>query len=250
MRELIVRADDLGLSEAVNYGIYSSVSNGIVTAVGIMVNMIEVFNGYQLIKDYQKLSLGLHTNIVVGKPISPLNMIPSLIDRNGNFISSKIYRKQTEDSVIYEEALIEVQAQVDKFIEIVGRKPDYIDNHAVVSKHFDQAIRNIALKNDIIYVPFLKNEIHGKECFCCPFPWNASYEDYDPYPFFLDNQGQILDHVLSLAVFHPGFIDDELLHISSLNLSRSKDVKVLTDSKIKQWIENNKIQLVNFKVFL
>ena len=37
--KLIMRADDLGFSEAVNLGIYKAVKEGVITSVGMMTNM-------------------------------------------------------------------------------------------------------------------------------------------------------------------------------------------------------------------
>ena len=39
MKKIIVRADDLGFSESVNYGIEKTVKQGIVKSVGVMMNM-------------------------------------------------------------------------------------------------------------------------------------------------------------------------------------------------------------------
>ena len=40
--KLIMRADDLGFSEAVNLGIYKAVKEGVITSVGMMTNMEHV----------------------------------------------------------------------------------------------------------------------------------------------------------------------------------------------------------------
>ncbi len=51
MKQILVRADDLGYSRGVNYGIMDSVRHGIVRSVGLMPNMPEAKNGFDLIKD-------------------------------------------------------------------------------------------------------------------------------------------------------------------------------------------------------
>ena len=50
--KLIMRADDLGFSEAVNLGIYKAVKDGVITSVGIMTNMEQAYAGYELLKDF------------------------------------------------------------------------------------------------------------------------------------------------------------------------------------------------------
>ena len=39
MKKIIVRADDLGFSEGVNYGIEKACRDGIIRSVGVMTNM-------------------------------------------------------------------------------------------------------------------------------------------------------------------------------------------------------------------
>ena len=80
----MVRADDLGFSKAINYGIYETVKNGVIRNIGFMVNMPDSLHGYELIKDYD-ICLGQHTNVCVGKPVSDPESIPSLVQEDGTF---------------------------------------------------------------------------------------------------------------------------------------------------------------------
>ena len=83
MKEIIVRADDLGFSEGINYGIEKACRDGIIRSVGIMTNMPATRHGYDLVKDLP-LCFGLHTNICAGRPITDPSLIPSICDENGN----------------------------------------------------------------------------------------------------------------------------------------------------------------------
>lgn len=65
MKKILLRADDLGYSEAVNYGIEKSVKEGLISSLGVMVNMPATQHGVDLIKDCP-LALGVHTNICAG----------------------------------------------------------------------------------------------------------------------------------------------------------------------------------------
>lgn len=111
--KLIMRADDLGFSEGVNYGILKAVKNGVITCVGIMTNMESAKHGYELIKDYD-IAFGQHTNICVGKPLSDPALIPSLVKENGEFCSSKEIRNRKEDTIDIKECEIEIEAQLKK----------------------------------------------------------------------------------------------------------------------------------------
>ena len=54
--------------------------------------------GYELVKDYD-ICLGQHTNVCVGNPISDPESIPSLVQEDGTFKTSKMYRSSKEDFV-------------------------------------------------------------------------------------------------------------------------------------------------------
>lgn len=66
--KLIMRADDLGISEGVNCGIYKAIKDGVITSVGLMPNMEHALDGYEMIKDCN-VSVGQHTNVCLGKPL-------------------------------------------------------------------------------------------------------------------------------------------------------------------------------------
>lgn len=62
MKRLLIRADDLGYSRGVNYGIVDSVRGGLVGSVGVMTNMESVDHGLELL-DGLDVCLGQRTNI-------------------------------------------------------------------------------------------------------------------------------------------------------------------------------------------
>lgn len=63
--QLIVRADDIGYSEGVNYGIEKSVKSGIVRSVGLMPNMAAAAHGLKLLEG-TGVCIGQHTNLCIG----------------------------------------------------------------------------------------------------------------------------------------------------------------------------------------
>ncbi|MBP2058880.1 putative glycoside hydrolase/deacetylase ChbG (UPF0249 family) [Lactobacillus colini] len=80
----------------------------------------------------------MHTDITNGKPVLPVEKIPSLVDENGNFHRSKIYRANygNPDVIDLDEVVAEIDAQYHHFLELVGRKTDYFEGHAVMSDNF------------------------------------------------------------------------------------------------------------------
>ena len=133
--QMILRADDIGYSEAVNYGIEKTVKEGLIRTAGLMVNMPATVHGLKLMEG-TGICLGQHTNLCIGKPCADPAKIPSLLDENGNLKSSKIYRAafaEEREFTVLDEMVIEIEAQYHRFKELVGRDPDYFEAHAVQS---------------------------------------------------------------------------------------------------------------------
>lgn len=158
MGKLLIRADDLGYSEGINFGIVKSIKDGLIRNVGFMVNMPASLHGYELIKEYD-ICLGQHTNICVGKPLTDPKLIPSITNLNGEFKSSKQYRSSIEDFVVLDEVILEIEAQYQRYIEIVFEDPHYFEGHAVASENFFKGLEIVAKRHNLKYLPFtMKSE--------------------------------------------------------------------------------------------
>ena len=134
VKQLLIRGDDLGYSEAVTLGMISAHRKGLVNSVALMVNMPYAKEAIKLVKQCPNLCLGLHVNVTNGYALAPKEMIPSLVDEHGIFLSSTIRRaqiKNNEPLFSEEDAYIEAKYQIEKYIELVGQLPEYIDLHVL-----------------------------------------------------------------------------------------------------------------------
>ena len=148
--KIIFRADDLGFSEAVNYGIRKAIVDGVITCTGLMPNMPYAAAGYALVKD-TGVEVGQHTNICVDRPLTDSARIPSLVQPSGEFCTSREIRARKQDTIVLEEVELEIQAQLDRFRAITGRDPAYFEGHAVMSPNFFQGLKNVAARNGLLY---------------------------------------------------------------------------------------------------
>lgn len=245
--KIIFRADDLGFSEAINYGIAKAVKDGVISSVGMMTNMDSIEHGYNLINDID-LCLGQHTNICVGKPLCDPAIIPSLVDQNGMFCSSKEIRARENDSIVLEECELEIEAQLNKFIEIVGRKPDYFEGHAVFSINFFKALENVAKRNNLFYCNPMDKEWSKETGIDCGKMFKMDEKGlYDPYVYIMNDEADIMDKECSVLVFHPGYLDQYILEHSSFTLIRPMETEFLCSNKLKNWIKENNIEVVDFR---
>lgn len=247
MKKILVRGDDLGYSRAVNYGIYDTIHNGINNNVGVMVNMPSTKQGLDLLKN-EGVSLGLHINISNGRPISNPRDISSLVDNNGFFKRSKIYRNATHDFVILDQVVQEIEAQYQKFLELVGETPSYFEGHAVQSTNFIKGLEIVAKRHNLAYLPFSDNKIISfKHSKLLPF-CESMLPNYQPIITFkkLIKIADKNNDVIPFMICHPGYLDEYILNTSSLTFPRPKEVSLLCSQEVRDLIAKHDIKLIKY----
>lgn len=255
-KKLLLRADDLGYSEAVNYGIEKSVKQGLIDNVGIMLNMPATAHGYELLKS-ENIAFGQHTNICAGKPLANPKDIPSLVERDGSFKSSRTYRNSAEDFVVFGEALIEIEAQYQQFLYLFNRKPDYFEGHAITSKTFFKALAYFAEENNLKYAGIPEgqdpNGIIGNDASLwigetkVYMTMKSMKKDYDPWETLKNMVMNAHEDGVDMMIFHPGYLDDFILNHSSLLIPRTKEVAMLTDEGVKSFLGEHDMETVDYR---
>lgn len=135
MHKLIITADDYGMCASVNRAIEACAAAGVVLSTNVMSNMDFAEDAAHFRKEYPYVSVGIHYNFTVGKPISPTSQVSSLVDENGYFLSYKqIREKCKEKTYLKREVEIEMKAQYDRYVSICGQ-PDYWNTHENVHVH-------------------------------------------------------------------------------------------------------------------
>ena len=143
--ELIIVADDFGVSEQRNLGILHAMEAGVVTLASVMVNGAAAEAGIQLARERGFLGrLGLHLNLTEGRPILGAAEVPSLLldgsdaDQEGTGLGGpeprfrgKFGFREACDAgaVVAAEAAAEARAQLAWFEEHVGRPAARVDGH-------------------------------------------------------------------------------------------------------------------------
>ncbi|MCH3962266.1 MAG: ChbG/HpnK family deacetylase [Solobacterium sp.] len=252
MIELILRADDIGYSEAINYGIAKTVKDGLIGSAGLMCNMPYAAQGVELLNGTD-VCLGQHTNVCLGTPCADPSLIPSLVQADGQFKSSRRYReayKQGMDLIKVDEAVIEVEAQYIRFKALTGKKPEYFEAHAIASENLQKALRIVANRYDLPLNdmnPMVENGLFKGHPIHA-LPMQSMEEKYDPLTCLKNG---ILNHVRTdmpnVFVCHPGWLDQYLLNHSSLTINRTKEVDMLCSTETKQWLEKNNVRLIKYR---
>lgn len=120
---LIVNADDFGLSSEVNRGIIEAHTRGILTSTTLLANSPAFSEAVELAGKNAGLGVGVHLNLVRGRPLSPAGEVPLLVDSDGMFRRFRVKRLTGE---FLEQAEAEYRRQLRRVIE-AGVTPTHID---------------------------------------------------------------------------------------------------------------------------
>ena len=252
MKQLLIRADDLGYSYAVDLGISRTVHEGLVRSVGLMPNMPEAARGLSWVADAD-VAIGQHTNVCLGLPCADPERVPSLLKADGSFKPSRTYRacyKEGNDFVDFDEAVIEIEAQLDRFRTIVGREPDYFEAHAVTSDNLTRAIAHVAETNGLKEQPISFDSTAIVRCGSTEtrMVLRSMQPGYDPKAAIRETVEDMADGETVVFVCHPGYLDDYILTSSSLTTDRAKEVDALIDPELRSWLEGQTdLRLVDYR---
>jgi predicted glycoside hydrolase/deacetylase ChbG (UPF0249 family) len=117
-RQLIVNADDFGLSAGVNRGIIAAHERGIVTSASLMVRGPAAAAAAAYARSHPRLSVGLHVDL------------GEWAFRGGTWV--ELYRVVSQTDAAAVEA--EMRRQLEGFHELVGSDPTHLDSHQHVHR--------------------------------------------------------------------------------------------------------------------
>jgi predicted glycoside hydrolase/deacetylase ChbG (UPF0249 family) len=112
-RTLIVNADDFGRTPEINAGIARAHEDGIVTAATMMVRWPDAKSAAAYASGHPQLSVGLHIDLAEWEYTNDEWRL----------------RYQVVDTNDAEAVELEVAAQVERFVALMGRPPTHIDSH-------------------------------------------------------------------------------------------------------------------------
>ncbi|MEM9255723.1 MAG: ChbG/HpnK family deacetylase [Pseudomonadota bacterium] len=129
MRRLIVNADDFGLTQGINSAIQLAFESGSVTSTTLMVNASASAEAIGIAKRHPTLGTGLHFNLTLGAPISKVDAVASLVNRDGYFVDRKaLALRLLRRAIDPRHILSELKAQHRVMLEH-GLTPSHIDSH-------------------------------------------------------------------------------------------------------------------------
>ena len=246
MRQLIVNADDFGLTGGVSRGILEAHGRGIVTSTTVMMNLPLDEALFSQVKR-SRLGIGLHVNLTLGRPIAPADELPSLVDDEGKFIRDP---ERQARSAKPDEAEREIQAQYEAFVKHFGTPPTHLDSHHHVGyyspireilfglarsagipiRSSDSAIRSDARQRG------LRTPDH--------FFGESGPEPYWTRERLIETIDRLPDGV-SEFMCHPGYFDESLAY-SRYGRQREIELRGLSDPDVLDAIRSSGATLCHF----
>jgi len=136
MKQLILNADDFGMTRGVNEGIIRGHREGILTSATLMANGLAFDDAVQKALENPKLGVGCHLALVGGKPVASPDEVQSLVDSTGNLPDSlAVFVARVSAGMIKTDDIErELTAQIQK-IRDAGIVPSHVDSHKHTHAH-------------------------------------------------------------------------------------------------------------------
>lgn len=272
MKKMIIRADDVGYTHVFNLGTFEAIRNGVVTSADVMLESPGTEEALTLLKDMAWISVGWHSHFWCS-PVLPAEKVQSLLIPGTDRFRHDI---QSTEEMDEEELYQECQAQMKRCIKTLGRAPD-TTNLSTQQTLFNRVKKQICDEYGIAYQFGIKKgkgqvdkplEKWSHLKIFVPSPQNAykeienesitdQYERYDPVKYYTEDPDHLLDlpdDVIVEQSWHPGYVDyfvykqgDYGPRARYFTSVRTEDVAALTSDRLKNWIKEHKIELINFR---
>lgn len=134
-RVLVVNADDFGISRGVNRGIVAAHRAGIVTSASLMANLPAAEDARELAAGCPTLGVGLHLTLTAGRPLSPPETVPTLVDGEGRFfvlgeLLGRLFAGRVERAHLERELSAQISWAPQR-----GVLPSHLDAHHHIHVH-------------------------------------------------------------------------------------------------------------------
>ncbi len=281
MKQLIVNADDFGLTPGVNRAIVECHTRGIVTSATLMANMPAFNDAVRLAAHHPSLGVGLHFNITEGRPIADASHVRSLLDERGEFLgaSTALAKRAILGRLRIEEVVVELRAQIEKALS-AGIRLTHVDSHkhshalpaiceaiagtideyginamrlpreswrfdlnAGSFKSIGQSLGALALSQlcRAGEAKLRRADVKTTQAF-----FGITRTGFWNKQWLMDLIGRLPD-CMSELMCHPGYDDDELGDVKTrLRQSRANELRLLTDPDVVAKLKEQGVGLINF----
>lgn len=127
--QLVVNADDFGMTPAISRGIVEAHRRGIVTSTSLLGNCQDLPAAAALLAEVPQLGVGIHLSLIGGRPVCDPGGVPSLVDASGAFPArADFLTRWMKGSIEYNDIAREFDAQIQR-ARAAGIAADHLDTH-------------------------------------------------------------------------------------------------------------------------
>ncbi len=257
--KLLVQSDDYGITRAVSLGCIHGIKNGGVRNTGMFANMPWIEECVEWIKPYLgQIAFGIDLNASTGPSILGHDKVPVLTHEDGTFLGSSENRALDTDenggdhlAAHADELEAEFRAQIERYIELVGKKPDYIHNHAYGTATTDRITRKLAREYGVLCSVALMDrpEVCQPGMGWYVFDGPEAQLTEDPIGYLTQDKGGMLASSCEYGyiISHCGYADADLFKLTSFSTCRVKDLECMTSPEMRAWVEANGIELASYR---
>lgn len=274
MKYLIVNADDYGLHPSVSAGIRKTHLEGILTSTTTMMNMPDAQSALEMAAEQcPNLGLGVHLTLTAGAPLLSPDQLPRLLRLSDGMRFPRETRLREHAAFVpADEVKAEWRAQIERFIQLAGKKPDHLDSHHhssyYTSPFFEAMLELAAEYKCAVRLPFwdVDQPISGDYAYLCK-DWPAGVNPRElahrhniPFPdcflgYFFDEKATLevllyaLEHLaggVTELMSHPALDGEALQGISSYNIQRTQEMNLLIHPQVMETVKTNQIELISF----
>jgi len=263
---IIIHADDLGETHAVNAAAIKALQSGAVNSASLMVPCPWFPEIADYAKSHPDADFGLHLTLTSERvyyrwgPVAPADKVPSLVDENGYFHHDWDHQEHVNPKDVE----IELRAQIERALAM-GVRPTHLDSHQY----------RLIMSGKELFDVMLRVAHEYK------LPIFVTRDWFADHPYLQESLGTsdiVLDHTVTIEpevapekwaefyntalrnlkpgvtefVIHPGF-DDEELRAATRERStwgsawRQRDYDFFTSEQFRELLAEQKIRLITWR---
>jgi predicted glycoside hydrolase/deacetylase ChbG (UPF0249 family) len=226
-RQLIVNADDLGLSLGVNEGVFQAHANGIVTSASLMVRGAAAREAAGTSAEFPDLSIGLHLDLGEWK------------FENDEWVP-RYQRAPLDDPELLAQ---ELDAQLAIFSDLLGRHPSHIDAHQ--HAHRNEPLQSLVLARGRelsvpvrFHTPGVRylGEFYGQD------EMGVTYPEHLDTAFLCGLIDTLPEGTTELCCHPAAAVDFDSTYASE----RQRELETLCDPAVAAALESAQVKLISF----
>jgi chitin disaccharide deacetylase len=268
-RQLIINADDYGLSAGVSAGIRNGHQHGVITSTTCMMNFPRAIQDIEIATaECPDLGLGVHLVLTAGSPVRPAARVASLLMANGSFPRFQDWSPSRWQAIERKQLHDEWLAQIDLFMAAAQAAPTHLDSHHFISYFHPKPLEVMLTLADELGLPVrnplpLPNQRQHlgdmEESARSPIAAVATHWQSTPHPQGLVSNwlgdGSVTGDALlealapgetAEAMCHPAQCDADLRALSSMTDAREQELAMLCAAALRDNLAQRGIRLVTF----